>query len=1063
MMTMAWLGLHVLPAAALSFPARPARCSPVAMGAATPVVSPDAEWPLLRDMRRAIFDYELIKPGDKIAVAVSGGKDSSTLAYLLKKLKERRLLPFDDWEFLTIHLDQVQPGHDPTSLAAWLEGEGIEFHLLREDTYSVVVEKTKPGASYCSLCSRLRRGILYTAATDLGCNRLALGHHRDDALETLLLNMCHQGQTKALPARYVAARGIDVIRPLIYTGEQDIRDFATAGGFPILPCNLCGSQPDGTPGQRQQMKLLLAALDGVGDGAARTNMLRALSDVRPTHLLDRNLREACGLDRASGALRYERGRTVAHCTPSELAIDEVEVAAADVVGTAGAEAEASAEAVKEMVVEAKEKVVLEEAVEEAVEETVGTAAAGTPDDSAPTQQGTQRAPAAGEHDARRSRFRPTAGPRVLCAPSVAAYEAGVKQLIQEGDGVLEIGCQLGRTTKLIADERAASLVIGIDMDRELNGKSGRNLGSYRAHATPAEAGLSADVVELHLLDPWDTLAILRATAGRRVDVLMIDVNSLVGNDLALTALALARQLARVLPTVRSVLLKSRTLSKLERQLILPDAFAAEVPSEPVPAGWMPRVIPAVGVKDYRTAALNWIARHGEEPITVFEIGCHVGTSTAILDTAVRDGGGFCAGVDVSRSIVDRARALYPTVPFAVADAWDAAGLRAAWRAAVLQRGLAGEAVGDDEGEGGMMDGPRVLCVDVGGVSSAQGELDGLSLLQMLMSAFGDTLEAVVVKSHCLRSTARTLQPIGWKRRVPLQQGGAAASTPATGSVAAEASKTREAAIAQHLPGSEPPTRERLRSTLASRHTGVAIVIENCRKENIATIARTAEVLGVGEVHLVFTPDQVVNTRGFGGYDPDVRAAWLAKLSKSATDWITIEEHASIGACAQALRASGYETLVATSPLTNGAVPLYGSDHTWARQRVALMFGSEGSGLSDAALSLADLKLSVPQTGMTQSLNVAACAAIVLAETLRLRTMGEVEGGAGAQQAPRLSEEDQQVLEERFMPTNQLPTNLLSKAKAKALTRKVGKTKMAVRARGMSTAAASSSSSTSPEA
>ena len=164
------------------------------------------DWPLLKRCRQAIKDYGLVQPGDKIAVAVSGGKDSSVLAYLLKQIKARRLLPFDDWDFVTVHLDQVQPGHDPSSLEAWLASEDIPFHLLREDTYSVVTEKTKAGQSYCSLCSRLRRGILYSAAEELGCNRLALGHHRDDALETLLLNMCHQGQTKALPARYVARR-----------------------------------------------------------------------------------------------------------------------------------------------------------------------------------------------------------------------------------------------------------------------------------------------------------------------------------------------------------------------------------------------------------------------------------------------------------------------------------------------------------------------------------------------------------------------------------------------------------------------------------------------------------------------------------------------------------------------------------------------------------------------------------------------------------------------------------------------------------------------------------------
>ena len=267
---------------------------------------------MLRELRRACKDHELIQPGDRIAVAVSGGKDSSTLAYLLHQMKQRRMLPFDDWSFTTIHLDQVQPGHDASSLQSWIEGEGIEYNQVTEDTYSIVTEKTKPGQSYCSLCSRLRRGILYSAAEELGCNRLALGHHRDDALETLLLNMCHQGQLKALPARYVARRGIDVIRPLIYVAESDIERFAKARGFPILPCNLCGSQPDGTPGSRQQMKVVLSALDGMGDGQARRNMLSALADVRPTHLLDRKLRTACGLDPASGELLDGRGTEVAH-------------------------------------------------------------------------------------------------------------------------------------------------------------------------------------------------------------------------------------------------------------------------------------------------------------------------------------------------------------------------------------------------------------------------------------------------------------------------------------------------------------------------------------------------------------------------------------------------------------------------------------------------------------------------------------------------------------------------------------------------------------------------------
>eukprot|EP00316_Scyphosphaera_apsteinii_P001367 CAMPEP_0119302006 /NCGR_PEP_ID=MMETSP1333-20130426/3684_1 /TAXON_ID=418940 /ORGANISM="Scyphosphaera apsteinii, Strain RCC1455" /LENGTH=301 /DNA_ID=CAMNT_0007304231 /DNA_START=94 /DNA_END=999 /DNA_ORIENTATION=- len=277
-----------------------------------PALGDHKEWPLLREMRQCVKDFELISPGDRIAVAVSGGKDSSTLAFLMQQMKSRRLLPFDDWSFIAIHLDQAQPGHDASSLVTWLKGQGIEVQLLCEDTYTVVKTKTAAGKSYCSLCSRLRRGILYSAAEALGCNRLALGHHRDDALETLLMNMCHQGQMKALPARYVAKRGLDVIRPLMYISEEDILKFATHQGVPILPCNLCGSQQDGSPGQRQQIKLLLSALDALGDGTARRSMLTALSDVRPTHLLDRKLREACGLDARSGELIDPRGMFIAH-------------------------------------------------------------------------------------------------------------------------------------------------------------------------------------------------------------------------------------------------------------------------------------------------------------------------------------------------------------------------------------------------------------------------------------------------------------------------------------------------------------------------------------------------------------------------------------------------------------------------------------------------------------------------------------------------------------------------------------------------------------------------------
>jgi len=262
------------------------------------VVDSKLEWRLLKAVRSAIFDYDMIKNKDKVSVAVSGGKDSSSLVYLLNQVRRRHLLGRRiDFMLEAVHLDQKQPGHNFSSLENWIDISGIPFYAITEDTYSIVVEKTKPGKSYCSLCSRLRRGILYSHAIQRQAT-LALGHHRDDALETLLLNMIHQGQTKAMPPRYIADRGINVIRPLAYCAEDDLAALAQSLRIPILPCNLCGSQPNS---QRRQAKILLSSLDhfaGVDD--ARQNMLRALSDIRPSHLLDQKFRAACGLDPATG-------------------------------------------------------------------------------------------------------------------------------------------------------------------------------------------------------------------------------------------------------------------------------------------------------------------------------------------------------------------------------------------------------------------------------------------------------------------------------------------------------------------------------------------------------------------------------------------------------------------------------------------------------------------------------------------------------------------------------------------------------------------------------------------
>lgn len=245
----------------------------------------DHERHLDRRMRATCERYGLLAPGDRILVALSGGKDSYTMLYLLDRLVPR--LPFEV-ELVAVHLDQAQPGYDGRPLAEYLERRGGRWEILREDTYSVVTEKLEDGATYCSLCSRLRRGILYSAAERLGCNKIALGHHRDDALETFLMNLFFSGRLQAMPARYRTNCGrFEVIRPLIECEEDRIAAFAREARFPILPCNLCGSQ-EGL--QREAMAELLASMEARFPHV-RSVMLNALSNVRPSHLLDVELAE----------------------------------------------------------------------------------------------------------------------------------------------------------------------------------------------------------------------------------------------------------------------------------------------------------------------------------------------------------------------------------------------------------------------------------------------------------------------------------------------------------------------------------------------------------------------------------------------------------------------------------------------------------------------------------------------------------------------------------------------------------------------------------------------------
>ena len=238
---------------------------------------------ILRDVGRAVGDFGLIEAGDRIMVCVSGGKDSYAMLDSLRTLQRKAPVRF---ELVAVHLDQGQPGYDGKPLEAWLAANEYDHHIVREDTYSVVIERVPEGATYCSLCSRLRRGILYSTATRLGCTKIALGHHRDDAIETLMLNLFFSGKVAAMPARLVSDDGAHVvIRPMIYCAEETLAAYARARQYPILPCNLCGSQETA---QRKQIKSLLAKLEGEHPGV-KSSVFAALGNVRPTQLLDRAL------------------------------------------------------------------------------------------------------------------------------------------------------------------------------------------------------------------------------------------------------------------------------------------------------------------------------------------------------------------------------------------------------------------------------------------------------------------------------------------------------------------------------------------------------------------------------------------------------------------------------------------------------------------------------------------------------------------------------------------------------------------------------------------------------
>ena len=260
------------------------------MNAIAPAISHKQQFEankLTKRLRRltgqAIADFNMIEAGDKVMVCLSGGKDSYAMLDVLMRLREKSPVPF---ELVAFNLDQKHPGYPAHILPGYLQGLGVSFRIVEQDTYSTVKRVIPEGKTMCSLCSRLRRGVIYRVASEIGATKIALGHHRDDIINTLFLNMFFGGKLKAMPPKLVSDDGKHiVIRPLAYVEEADLEAYAAYQQFPIIPCDLCGSQDNL---QRQQVKLMLREWDRKFPGRIES-IFRSIQNVAPSHLLDRNL------------------------------------------------------------------------------------------------------------------------------------------------------------------------------------------------------------------------------------------------------------------------------------------------------------------------------------------------------------------------------------------------------------------------------------------------------------------------------------------------------------------------------------------------------------------------------------------------------------------------------------------------------------------------------------------------------------------------------------------------------------------------------------------------------